>query len=378
MKQESKTTQKQQNIVILGAGVAGLHCALRLAGQVGKRKDLRIILVDKDNCHALHSTLYHAVNADLRRERFCLPINRVISGYKIEFIRDSVTTIDPINQKIQLAATGQLAYDYLVVALGSVPNDYHIPGIAEYSMPFNSFDHAVKLRKQLLAIQARHRRGRVVIGGGGLAGVELAGSLSGRSARGQINLTIIERAGRLLPALPVNIIPQITRLLKKQKVNISTGVAIKRLTSKAIVLESGVKVPYDLFIWTGGVRPNPVVSKAGLISDQSGRIKVRATLQARGFSRLYVVGDLASFPFNGVVLPQTAAYAFRQGNHVAKNIVRQLYGCPPVAYNPEIYPTIVSIGHFGGAFIWGSLALFGKWAYYLHRYVEWWYVSGLV
>lgn len=378
MKTKVAKHTNQQVILILGAGVAGLHCALRLAGQVGQRKDLRIILVDRQNCHALHSTLYHAVSADMKRERFCLPIDEIIDSYKIEFLQDSVTEIDPIKQSAQLVKAGQLRYDYLVLALGSVPNDYHIPGITEYATFFGTFNNAIQLRKKILALINRHKRPKVVIGGGGLAGVELAGSLASRSVRGQINLTLIERSKRLLPTMPAKIIPKITRLLKSQKVGVTTGVGIKRLTTKAITLDSGEKIAYDLFIWTGGVRPNPVVAKAGLSYDPSGRVKVRPTLQARGYSRIYAVGDIAAFSFNGSVLPQSAPYAFRQGLHVSKNIIRQLYHCPPVPYHPDNYPAIISIGHLGGAFIWGSLALFGKWAYYLHRYLEWWYVSGLL
>lgn len=370
---------KQQTILILGAGVGGLHCARRLAAEIGHWEDVRIVLVDREPYHMLHSTLYHAVAADLRRSEYCLPIKTVLQGYRVEFLQDLVTKIDPVNQKVTLHETGKLNYDYLVVALGSQPNDYDIPGLADHAHYFASFSHALRLRKTLMDRLARQKKVRVVIGGGGLAGCELAGMLSHMSKRGRIQLSLVEQAPTLLSCLPPRAGERAASVLGREKVQLILGQAIKRVESKIITLKNGRKLPYEVFIWTGGVKPSVLIQKAGFHLDKCGRVSVRSTLQARGYARVYVIGDAASFvDGNKQVLPGTTPHALREGLHAARNIIRQLTHRTPRSFRPTTASTIVTLGGEAGFISLGNMVFGGRWVVKVRSLAEWWYASGLM
>lgn len=369
---------KQQTIVILGAGVGGLHCALKLSSLVGHQKNVQILLIDRQPFHVLHSTLYHAVSADLRRDKYCLPLDDVLQHHRVKFIQDSVLSIDPTSQQVSLHESGIIRYDYMVFALGSQPNGCNIPGLMEHALQFSTFEQALTLRKKVAYLVRRYKKPQIVIGGGGPAGVELAGTLAHLAQRNKAQVYLVERVRTILSHLPPAMSNYLAGALKRQKVTLRCGQGIHRVTAKYITLEDGRKLPYDLFVWTGGVKPSSLLQNVGLNLDKAGRAVVRPTLQARGFARIYVIGDAASYAVGkDQALPPMATHALRQGLHAAYNIYRQLYHRPLIAYAPHTQPTIITLGHYTGAIAWGSLVLTGRWVLTVQRLVEWWYVSGL-
>ncbi len=366
----------RQTILILGAGIAGLRCALDLADRVGQRDDVSITLVNKTLYHTLHSTLYEAVTAEDMSSILCLPLQKLIGKRPIHFIHDRVSRIDPIHQKVSLDRSGTIRYDYLVLALGNTPATAAIPGLAEHGRVLNSFEDALSLRATIRELLMVQKKLNVVIGGGGAVGSELAGALSYFShelcndcdkCEKHLEISLIEQSGRLLPGEKTRLAKAMEQKLHKLNVDVYFGKRIKRVTKNTVVLENNYTLPYDLFIWAGGGQSSKLLQEVGFDTDQVGRVIVAPTLQARGFSRIYAIGDTAHFSLSKKqALTASIAYATSQGALAAKNIINQINEKPQVSYQPPWNPRAYNFGNYAallplhGWMIDGSLGLLLK------------------
>ncbi len=367
----------KQTILILGAGIAGLRCALDLADQIGERKDSKIVLVNKTPYHTLHSTLYEVVTAKDIREVLCMPLRELIGKRPIHLIIDTVKQIDPIHQKVSLNQSGTIRYDYLVIGLGNTPDIGKVPGIAEYATVLNSFEDALYLRAIVNELLIKKKKISVVIGGAGAVGCELAGTLAyfnkelcqGRdSYEAQVVIDLIEQGGRVLPGEETHLALAMEQKLRTLGVSLYFGKAIKRVNKMHVKLSNNSDIPYDLLIWTGGSHGTRPVNEVGFETDARDRIRVMPNLQARGFSRVYVVGDAAHF---GVTkrqsLSPSVVYATTQGAHVAKNIYRQLHNHPQQSYVPPLNPRAFNFGNYAALLPIKSWTLYGKFGLLLKK-----------
>lgn len=371
-------SNKKLTVLILGSGPGGLRAALDLADRFGKRPAVRILLVDKRPYHTIKATLSNTILSPEISEILSLPIREVIAKRPIEFIVDLVSKIDPINQLVELHQHGSIRYDYLVVALGGIPNDTILAGLHDYAHHFYSLEDSLNFRQ----IFRHHRSDKLhlIIGGGGINGTELAAALAHyimrikRAAR----ISIIEQNSHLLSGFSRRVSATIERILTGLGIHIYTNESLKKITADHAILSSNHKIPYDFFLWTGGIKANPLVKNSGFCLDKDGRIIVNQALQARGFSRVYAVGDIIHFPVSKKrPLPQTAIQAIRQGRMIAENIARQLHDSPPEPFVPRVYPTFIALGETA-LLTYKGLLLQGKWLYSLQKWQELAYVSSLL
>lgn len=381
---------KRQTVLILGGGFGGIRCALDLHDRLGSRQnDIDIILVDKRPHQVFYSSLYEVAAAKMPKDAICLPIHKAINKRAIRFLRDSVEQIDPITQDVTLHSHGTIKYDYLVVALGCVPNDFNISGLRDYALTFNSFDNALALRRQAQHHLKTADTLRLVIGGGGPTGVELAAAFryfahdfcrhSGQSKDQHLSVTLIELGGRLLNGLPIEMANYSHKKLKKLGVKVFYNTGIQKVKNNAITLTDGNTMPYDLLVWTGGVKPNPIVRAAAFEFDGRGRMMVNKALQARGFSRVYAIGDITNYSVSPKKsLPQVAPHAIWEGEHVASNIYRQITDQQPLPYHLHTFPTLIPLGGNDGILRWNKLIITGRLVLWIKKLVEWHYISGVL
>jgi len=173
-----------KNIVVLGAGFGGLRAA-RLLGKGVKKLGLsgayRVILIDRNPYQTYTPTLYEAATTSKTTANYLdlksivtLPVDGLIKGSGAEFMEDEVKSVDLVGGDIH-CAKNNLKFDYLVLAIGSVTNYFNIPGLEQHSMTLKTFMDAIKLRDKILDLyESGKEEIRVVIGGGGSTGVELA------------------------------------------------------------------------------------------------------------------------------------------------------------------------------------------------------------
>jgi NADH dehydrogenase len=378
----------QETIVILGAGFAGIRCAVDLYDRTKHKDDVKIILIDKSPYQSFYPSLYEVAAAHMPKEANCLPIRQVIGKRSIHFLQDIVDQIDPVNQQIHLHRHNTVRYDYLVLALGSVPNDYHIPGLADYAHCFNGFDTALQVRRHVESALRTQEDVRLVIGGAGPTGVELAAAFRyfaedfcrhRNNHQQHLSVELIELSGHPLTGFPSKMAKLTDRYLRKLGVKPYYNVGIAKVTDKTITLTDKSQIPYDVLVWTGGIKPNPVIRHETFEYDNRGRILTNKYLQAKGFSRIFVIGDIASVATGRKsTLPQVAPHAYSEGAHVARNLTRILNEQDLIAYEPDNAPTVIPLGAEYGLFRWRNQVWAGKWVMLLKRLIEWRYLAGIM
>jgi NADH:ubiquinone reductase (H+-translocating) len=335
--------EKKKNIVVLGAGFGGLRAALLLARGLrrhGLNQSHHVILVDR----ALHNTY-----TPLLYERAVVPEEapafaqiQYLSAFSIPFlVRDTgVTFVNTEVQDVHLkdryvdAHKMRIPFEYLVLALGSEVNYFGIPGVEEHSFALKSCTDADALRVELYArYHARGKQLRVVVGGAGPTGVELASEL--RHWFPDVSITLVEGRSSVLPGYDSRVVRQVEARLKRLKIAVITGRPVARVHQRYLVLDGGERLHFGFFAWTAGVRPVSLSEGLPLKKNKRHRIiagsllrcaSARPELRVRG--RVFVVGDMGCVvhPDTGKPTPLVAQAALEQAEVVAHNVLSLVRG----------------------------------------------------
>jgi NADH dehydrogenase len=382
----TSTNVKKQSIVVLGAGFGGLATAVTLARALRRDTALThaydIVLVDRNAHHVYTPGLYeaattlrkHAEPLELKRAA-TVPIADVIAGLPIRFLQDAVTGIDAQALRVTFRDTPPLDAAHLVIALGSTVTDFGIPGVKAHALFLKTFEDALQLRRVLTEQLIDRRDARVLIVGGGAAGVEVAGEIVGFAKHlcardGRLcnpGIRIVESGNRLIGELPGMGEAAFARL-RQFGIYVDFGTRVTGVEKDAVTVQQGEKTerwPYDLLIWTAGIAPQDVCHTADVPRDDRGRWLVGEDLRVERHDRLYAIGDIARItnPAKGRPAPATAYVAIEQGHLAAKNILATLRGKRQYPYvTPARPPMIVPIGgrwavaHLGLATLKGGFA----------------------
>jgi NADH dehydrogenase len=401
------TAQQLHRIVIVGGGAGGLELATRLGNTLGKRAQASITLVDAQLTH-IWKPLLHEVAAgslDAARDELNYMAQAKWNHFGFELgrmdgldrdRRELVLAPQLDSDGVELVGTRTIAYDTLVLAVGSVCNDFGTPGVREHSIFLDSRNDAEALRRKLRDrfIAARSREGdrsvRIAVVGGGATGVELCAELhdsarlfrhySSDDGAVDLKITLLEAGPRVLPALPERISKAVTDELRhKLDVDVRTGVAVRRAEADALYDADGLRIPADLSVWAAGIRaPAFLHELAGLENNRVDQLVVTATLQATRDPAVFAFGDCAACPLGagrtGNVPPRAQA-AHQQASLLADNLQRLVAGKPMVGYVYKDHGSLVSLASytafgdlFGGRMVEGRIArLFYVSLYRMHQ-----------
>ncbi len=268
----------------------------------------------------------------------------------------------------------ELSYDFLVLALGAEQTFFGIPGAEEFSCSVTTMA-AARATKNALDQLDYSTEPNIFVIGGGLSGVEVAGELvdylTARSAHARIFL--VEMMPRLLPTFPrENIGTYVSKFLRTRGVEILTETAVQEVDKTAITFRDGRKLPYELIIWTAGIKPSCFCEQLDL-PKQKGWLKVDPYLRIEGMEAAFAVGDAACFEAHGRHSGQNVEEAEAQGAVAATNILRTLRGAQLRAYKPRNtiqHPrAIVSLGGDKAVAYFGSF-VFTTLAYRIKKFIE--------
>ncbi|MEY2516062.1 MAG: hypothetical protein QOJ89_3420 [bacterium] len=236
-----------------------------------------------------------------------------------------------------------LAYDHLIVTVGSVSRTLPVPGLAEHARGFKSLPEAIALRNHVLRTlehaetledgAARREYLTYVFVGAGYAGLEGLAELQDlvadvldlypRCRVTGIRWILVEATERVMPEIPRRLADFAERELRGRGIEIRTSTTLDRVTEHHAFLSDGEQVPARTLVWTAGVKPQPVVAKLGLPLDERGRIVSDEFLQVAGHDNVWAIGDCAAVPDparKGSPCPPTAQHAIRQGRVAARNV----------------------------------------------------------
>ncbi|MEU3603140.1 NAD(P)/FAD-dependent oxidoreductase [Streptomyces sp. NPDC006798] len=334
-------------VVVVGGGFAGFQAARTLRRTLGRRADVTLL---NPTDHLLYLPLLPQVATGvLEPRRVAVSLPAALPGVRLalgeaEHIDLAARTV---HYRDQEGATGQLRYDRLVLAVGSVSKLLPVPGVIEHATGFRGLPEALYLRDHLvrqmeLAAQdedATDRRTFVVVGAG-YTGTEVAaqGALFTTSMairrREPAERTrrprwlLLDIADRVLPELDPRLSETAERVLRSRRVEIRTRTSVKEATKDGVLLDDGEFIPTRTVVWCVGVRPDPLVGGLGL-REERGRLVVNPTLDVPGHPEVYACGDAAAVPDAtrpGEYTPMTAQHATRQGRLAGRNLAAALLG----------------------------------------------------
>ena len=344
MTQPDRSGRARPQVVIVGAGFAGVAAAKALAGA-----DVDVLLLDRRNHHIFQPLLYQVATAILAPSDVATPI-RTLSATQPNLSVElaEVTAIDPTKRTVEAELpdnrTVTIGFDYLVVATGVRPSYFGHDEFAAHAPALKTLADAEAIRGKVLSAfelaelnddpVERARLTTFVLVGGGPTGVELAASIAQmakvtlkrdfrRLHPDQTTVILLEGGDRILPTFDPKLSAAAGRQLARLGVDVRTG-AIAQTVDADGVLVAGARILAATVLWTAGVAASPLAAQAGAPKDRAGRAQVGPQLEAQDGSGIFVIGDAASLMQDGKPVPGVAQAALQQGAYVGHLITRRV------------------------------------------------------
>ena len=359
-----------KHIVILGAGYGGLLTALTVRKYLNK-DEAEVTVVNQYPTHQIITELHRLAGGTIAEQAVSIPLEKIFKGKDVNLVISKVESFSVDKKEVKLANGDLLSYDALVVALGSQTGFFGIPGLEENSMVLKSVNDANKINAHIedrikeYAKTKNEADGTIVIGGGGLTGVELVGEIADNFPKiakqygvdfKDLKIKLVEAGPKILPVLPDHLIQRATASLEKRGVEFLTGLPVTGVEGNKISLKDGSTIVANTFIWTGGVAALPIVGESGLEVDR-GKATINEYLQSTSHNDVFVVGDAS------VVLPPeggrplyapTAQVAWQMGETAGYNLFAYFNDQKMDKINAVNSGTLASLGRKDGVAIVGG------------------------
>lgn len=403
-----------QRIVIVGGGAGGLALATQLGKRLGKKGLAEITLVDAARTHVWKPLLHQlaAGSFDTHAEEIEYLAQARWNHFKFRLGR--LEGLDRSTKTLRLAASHdeagreitpmqQLAYDTLVIAVGSQTNDFGTPGADEHTIKLDSPQAAKRfndrlinacLRAQTVPRNAGSGRLTVAIIGGGATGVELAAELHASAKvlanygfdhihpEKDLQIVLVEAAPRLLAQLPERLSDSALRELRKLAIEVHTNERVVEVTADSLKMASGKVISSSLSVWAAGVKAAEFLRTLGgddpLETTRLNQLVVNGNLQSTRDANIYAFGDCAACQQpDGTWVPPRAQAAYQQAMYLVKALplLQQGQAVAPFVFRDQ--GSLVSLSEYssvgslmgsltkGSFFIEGQLAKIMYWA--LHK-----------
>ena len=375
-----RAEDRGQRIVVLGGGFGGMSAAQTLERMTQRRRDLDVTLVSQSNFLLFTPMLAEVASSALEAQHIAAPIRAACPF--TTFIHGDVERIDTEKRQVLVhsrrsAEPQTVPYDHLVLAMGSVPNFYGLPGLAEHAITLKTLEDAVGLRHRVLSqleradhetdVEVRQRLLTFVVAGGGFAGAETIAELFDlvssvrryyqRLRPGDARFVLVHSRDRILPELSAELGAYALEKLSARGIEFRLGRRVAAAAEGSVTLDDGTTIACETFVWTAGNQPNPLLKTTGAEKNRAGQVVVDATLAAADVPGLWAVGDGAQIPDltnEDRPCPPTAQHALRQGKRVAQNILATIDGRTLKPFRYRATGSLVGLGHrTAAAELWG-------------------------
>jgi NADH dehydrogenase len=356
------------NVLIVGAGFAGVHVAKELERLFHEDNNVKITLVSRDNFLLFTPMLHEVAASDLDVAAIVNPVRRMLR--RAQFIASDVESIDLGKNQVTVSHgfrrhKHKLDYDHLVLALGSVTNFYGLEGLEARALTMKSLEDATKLRSRMLAhleeADAPCSKApnssllTLLVAGGGFAGVETVGGMHDfmmHAVRSYSNLrpemvriVLVHPGEYLLPELGEKLGRYTRDKLVKRGIEVRTGVKVTSISDEGVVLSDGSFISTMFVVWTAGTSPSPQVSCLPC-QKHAGRVVTQPTFELEEWPGVWALGDCASVPDGkGGFHPPTAQHALRQAKTLGGNIAAAIKGTQKKDFSFSTIGQLATIGH---------------------------------
>ena len=330
---------EKHQIVVIGAGYAGLTAALRVASKA--RGTAHVTLINASDNFVERIRLHQAAAGQTLKARRLEPAIKRRGG---TFLPGRVTSIQPNVKTLTVETSGgaqTVAYDTLIYALGSTIERDRVPGVREHAYTLSA--SGPRSTAELLAKLRQLPDGaRVNVIGGGLTGIESVTELA--EAYPTLRFTLVTR-GVLGAGLSAAGREHVRGVMKRLRIDVIEGQGVTNVETGAAVLENGTRLAQDAVLWAGAFSVPALARESGLAVNARGQMIVDETFRSVSHRDVYAVGDCAAAaPVSGIDVRMSCQSAMPQGAHAADSIAARLMGREAQPFRFGFIAQCVSLG----------------------------------
>lgn len=363
-------------ILIVGGGAGGLELASKLGSKLGKKHKAIITLVDSSPIHIWKPLLHEVAAGTLNSYEDEINYLAFASSHHFQFCLGTMTNLDRSKQEIILSPIvngdqkevipeRKLTYDILVIAVGSISNDFSIPGVQEHCLVIDTSEQALYFQQNFLktmmklSYQMPSEPLKMAIVGGGATGVELAAELHYAIRQmaiygfdydpTKISISLIEASDRLLPALSDHLSKTVLTTLNNLGIQVYTGEQVSKVTAEGIYTQKGQFIPATIITWAAGIKaPQFLHHLDGLETNKANQLIVKQTLQTTQDEQIFALGDCSYClqPGANKPVPPRAQAAHQEASFLVKAIDNFINKKPLPHYTYHDYGSLISLSHY--------------------------------
>ncbi|MCZ2200410.1 NAD(P)/FAD-dependent oxidoreductase [Cylindrospermopsis raciborskii] len=383
------------HVVIVGGGFGGLYAAKALA-----KTNVNVTLIDRRNFHLFQPLLYQVATGALSPADISSPLRSILSKNKnTTVLLGEVNDINPEDQTVMVGGEA-VPYNTLIVATGAKHSYFGKDNWEKCAPGLKTLEDAIEMRRRIFtAFEAAEketdgakRRALLtfVVVGGGPTGVELAGAIAELARKtlkedfrnidtSETRVLLLEGLDRVLPPFAPELSQTAAESLAALGVEVQTKTLVTNIEDDIVTVKQGDEVKTiaaRTVLWAAGVSASPMgkvlMAKTQAECDRAGRVIVEQDLSIKGYSNIFVVGDLANFCHqNGKPLPGVAPVAMQEGEYVAKLIQNRLLGEATPPFNYVDMGSLAMIGQHSAVVDLGFIKIRGflAWLFWLFIHI---------
>jgi NADH dehydrogenase len=342
-------------IVVVGAGYAGTGTVSSLEDEVETANaDVELVWISETDYHLVLHEVHRVIRNPDVASKVTIPCSSLLPEWG-EFRESRVTGVDTEERVVELDSGATVAYDYLLLGLGSATAFYGIEGLREFSLTLKGLDDARAIHHAITEAGAdatRENPAQVVVGGAGLSGIQTAGEIAEYRDEHDVHLDVhlVEGLDEVFPGNDSEVQGAIRKRLEDAAITIECGEFISKVGEETIYLGGGEdtdpeEMPYDVLVWTGGITGQEELAHVQLDKDErSKRVYAERDFQTSD-DRVFAIGDTALIDQGeDTVAPPTAQAAWQAAEVAGENLLRAAQDQPLETWSYDNKGTLISIG----------------------------------
>jgi len=338
----------KKKVVIIGGGFGGSHAAKHL------EKHFDVSLIDTKGYFEFTPGILRTLVEPTHVRNI-----QVLHSHYLRWAKVFVGVVKEVDDKFVYFNNRKIKYDYLIVASGS-----------NYNSPFKDHKLVTELRARRLRNQYDKlcKARKVLIIGGGVVGVEMAGEICWKYGR-EKEITIVHSKEKLIERNNQKAVKYAEKALVKQGVKIKFNERVKDVKNGVAVTDKGNKYVADIVFLCVGIKPNYQFMKKSFSEflNERGSIKVNENLNLEGKKNVFAIGDVVD-----IKEEKTAQNAERQADVIIHNISNMDKGKKLQVYKTKKSTLLISLGKYNAIMTMGDKIHAGLMPALLKSMVEKW------
>jgi pyridine nucleotide-disulfide oxidoreductase family protein len=362
-----------RHLVLVGGGHAHVQVIRALAER--PEPGLRVTLVTDRLMTPYSGMLPGHVAGLYSHADMHIDLERLARVSGMALVRSAACRIDRQSRAVMTDDGTVVPFDILSLNVGITPDLSGIAGAEKHGIavkPISSF--LDRLGRLIADAERPDGPRRIVLVGGGAAGIELALALKARFGAidpvGRPFWIALATGNGLVRTLNAGVQRRARAALARHGVNVLDGFRVAEINPGGIRAQDGRFVAADAVLVSTAARAPAWLQQTGLPTDSGGFVTIARTLTVVDDPMIFAVGDCATVIDNP--MPKAGVFAVRQGAALTENLRRTFRGMPMLPHQPDrTFLTILMTGD--GSAIAGRGAWFaseGAWVWHWKDWID--------